>query len=257
MEKRIDIIVVEDDEDICFKYEQEVKKYKEIFLIGTTNSTKTALELVKEYQPNAIVLDLELHNGYGNGISFLKEIAALELDFKPYILISTNNISYSTHEIVRKLGADFVITKNQQDYSEDMVLSFLTSVVGFKSTDNSKSAQLEAKIDYKSKLKNRIITELDLIGISPKVIGRQYLIDAIELVAEKRMHNISSVLARKYQKSDASIERAMETAINRAWRSTDIDTLEKYYTAYIKPSKGVPTVTEFIYYYAQKIKECV
>jgi DNA-binding NarL/FixJ family response regulator len=254
MSSRIDIIVVEDDEATCAEYESKAAKYDDIFLIGTTNSTKTALSLVQEYSPTAIILDLELHNGYGNGISFLTKLSELEIDQKPYVLVSTNNISPSTHNIVRNLGADFVITKNQQDYSVDMVLGFLTSILSSGAPISKKSAELETNQDIKANFKNKITTELDLIGISPKVIGRQYLSDAIELVADKRIHNISSILAQKYGKSDASIERAMETAINRTWRSTDIETLEKYYTAYIKPEKGVPTVTEFIYYYAQKIK---
>lgn len=47
----------------------------------------------------------------------------------------------------------------------------------------------------------------------------------------------------------------MQTAINHAWRNTDIESLERYYTTYINPQKGVPTVMEFIYYYSSKIKK--
>lgn len=61
------------------------------------------------------------------------------------------------------------------------------------------------------------------------------------------------MLGEKYKKSDASIERAMQNAINRAWRTSDIDDLLTYYTARIQSQKGVPTIMEFIFYYANKI----
>ena len=102
-------------------------------------------------------------------------------------------------------------------------------------------------------LDSRICAELDLVGINPKHKGRQYLREAIALICERKQPNISSVIAKRYSMSAASVERAMQHAINRAWKLTDIDTLMSCYTARINPAKGVPTTTEFIYYYAEKI----
>ena len=59
---------------------------------------------------------------------------------------------------------------------------------------------------------------------------------------------------QKYGKTDSSVERAMQNAINRAWRNSDIDELLTHYKAKISSDKGVPTLTEFIHYYANKIK---
>ena len=81
------------------------------------------------------------------------------------------------------------------------------------------------------------------------------LADAIEITCNQRVTNLCSIVAQKYKKTDASVERAMQTAINHAWRNTDIESLERYYTTYINPQKGVPTVMEFIYYYSSKIKK--
>ena len=49
----------------------------------------------------------------------------------------------------------------------------------------------------------------------------------------------------------------MQNAIERAWNLTDIDELSKNYTAKINSSKGVPTILEFIYFYANKIKQII
>lgn len=254
--KIMDFIVIEDENEICEEYKSAVKNYPDLCLIDTTGSVYKAINLVNEYRPQAIVLDLELHKGAGNGISFLQALKELEFPFKPFILVVTNNISSVTHNIVRNLGADFVITKNQQDYSVEMVLGFLSSIKNTGAA-NTKKDNPDAKAtvgdEYKDRLRKKITTELDLIGVSPKLKGRQYLRDAIEITCKNKQANICAIVAKKYLKTDASVERAMQNAINHTWRNTDIETLEKNYTTYINPKKGVPTITEFIYYYADKV----
>lgn len=46
----------------------------------------------------------------------------------------------------------------------------------------------------------------------------------------------------------------MQNALNRAWKQTDVDELLVHYTAKVNTERGVPTITEFIYYYANKLK---
>ena len=47
----------------------------------------------------------------------------------------------------------------------------------------------------------------------------------------------------------------MQNAILHAWRITPIEDLSKYYTARVNYETGVPTPTELIYYYSNKIKK--
>ncbi len=62
-------------------------------------------------------------------------------------------------------------------------------------------------------------------------------------------------LGGKYKRSTSTISRAMQNAILYAWRISAIEDLTTYYTAKINYETGVPTPTEFIYYYANKIKK--
>lgn len=255
---KINLLIVEDDKNTTNEYVANLKHFDNFYLVGTTNSSDVAIEKVKNYYPHAVILDLELHQGTGNGLLFLKELSELGLKSKPFILVVTNNISNVTHSIARNLGADFVMTKNQNGFNCKMVLEFLGSIAestlasGLSSPNATKIAE---SITYSENLKEKISTELDLIGISPKLKGRQYLADAIEITCSQRVTNLCSIIAKNYSKTDASVERAMQTAINHAWRNTDIESLERYYTTYINPQKGVPTVMEFIYYYSSKIKK--
>ena len=49
----------------------------------------------------------------------------------------------------------------------------------------------------------------------------------------------------------------MQTAINNACRKSPIEDLMLHYKARINYETGVPTPTEFIYYYAEKIRKFV
>lgn len=256
---KVDLFVIEDEKSICEEYKERVKDYSEINYLGSTGSSEKALQICKELNPGALVLDLELQQGSGNGLEFLRKLKNLNLPTKPYIIVVTNIISPTTHKIARQLGTDFVITKSQKDYNVKMVLDLFKTYndVGL-GLDNDKmfegSPKMEAAIAYREKLKSRIAEELDLIGISPRVKGRKYLRDAIEMTCDKERTNLYAQIARNYSTSPASVERAMQNAINRAWSVTDTETLEKQYTAYINPNRGYPTLTEFIYYYADKVK---
>lgn len=258
MSKTIGFIVIEDEESICREYESVSKRYENLRLLGTTNNSKTGISMVTEKHPDAVILDLELHNGYGNGIAFLQELSALNLEAKPFVLVVTNNISTITHNAARNFGADFIMTKTQQDYSVGMVLGTVISMVDIAAPSVKGTASVvKSPENYGDRLSEAIYKELDMIGIGLKLKGRDYLHDAIELTVSKRTPKICTIIGKKYSKTEASVERAMQTAINHAWKTADIDTLTECYTAYINPNKGIPTITEFIYYYADKVKKSV
>ena len=74
------------------------------------------------------------------------------------------------------------------------------------------------------------------------------------------MENYESIsviqfLVGKYKRASSTISRAMQNAILHAWRISALEDLNTYYTAKINYETGVPTPTEFIYYYADKIKK--
>ena len=106
--------------------------------------------------------------------------------------------------------------------------------------------------EVKKQLSARVTAEINLLGISPKMIGRKYLIEAIMLVIEGQRKHVATI-AKKYDKTEASVERAMQHSINHTWRNADIDDLQTFYTARINSDKGVPTLNEFVYYYAEKM----
>ena len=254
----LNILLVEDDIAACNEIENYVDCCEDVTLIGITNHSMNALELVAQHLPDVVILDLELHQGGGNGLLFLLELSKLNLPFRPYILVTTNNSSEITYETARQFGADFIMTKHEATYSGKYAIDFLrmisSTVLANRKNSSATTIEIEDPASRQRKLTKRIQRELDLVGINRKNIGYQYLTDAILLVMENNTGNTVTQIAQKYQKCDSSVERAMEYAINRAWRTFPIEELEAHYTAKTHSCRGVPTVTEFIYYYADILK---
>ena len=258
MENHLTILLVEDDKAACKEIMQYIDQLDDIDLVGITNDSGKAIECVVSLLPDAVILDLELHQGGGNGLLFLNKLKQMDMGIYPYVLITTNNTSAVTYEYARQLGADFIMAKHQADYSSKNAVDFLRlmkeAILSKKANRYPEHSTTESSEQRKKRIVRRISMELDYVGISPKAVGYKYLVDAIQLIIDKPAGNLCSIIGTQYGKTDFSVERAMQNAINKAWRTADIDDLTEHYTARISSDKGVPTLTEFIYYYANKIK---
>ena len=258
MNKKLEILLVEDDPVTCKEFINLVDESDDLILVGVTNNASKAMDYIKEMLPDAIILDLELNEGSGNGLNILFDLQTISLAKSPYILITTNNTSTYTYDTARKLGADFIMSKHQENYSPQYALDFLRMISSVIKNKQKLTTQLdnttESAEHYNRRITRIIMAELDRVGINPKSVGYQYLVDGIKIMSQGPTQNICRLIAKEHNKTDASVERAMQNAINRAWRTTNIDDLLRYYTAKINSYRGNPTVTEFICYYAKKIK---
>lgn len=258
MERPLTILLVEDDTGICQRFAAEIEETENITLAGITNSSIEAIKLVQESLPDAVILDLDLSGGCGNGLEFLHQIKEISLSIVPYILVTTNISSSNTQNFVKELGADFIFLKHQTDYTEKKAVAFLEMmrplILGNQHPNKLSTALSETPAQKKQRLRKLITVELDLVGINPKSVGYQYLIDAILIAINDAQPNIPAVVSRMHKKTPASVERGMQNAISRAWHTMDINDLLLHYTAKINPDRGMPTLTEFIYYYANKLK---
>ena len=257
MTEKLEILLVEDDTQACKKFVQCIDETENMVLIGVTNNADKALEYVKEYLPDVVILDLELHLGSGSGLNVLSDIKTFPLSKSPYFLVTTNNTSPVTYQSARDLGADYIMSKHQENYSEQNVVEFLQilspSILNRRKLAVNIDTLVETPKFHQKRTIRRISAELDNVGINPKAVGYQYLIDAIEITMNERTQNVSKIIAERHNKTEVSIIRAMQNAIDRAWKTTDIDNLLRYYTVAINSPKGIPTITEFICFYANKL----
>ena len=77
IKRPMSILIIEDNEIEVNNFNECIKLKNDVKLVKATNSSITAIEYVKSYMPEGIILDLELHNGEGSGLMFLKELQNL------------------------------------------------------------------------------------------------------------------------------------------------------------------------------------
>lgn len=253
------VLLVEDDASACRAYRNYADGLDDVTLVGITDEADNALELIKDHLPQAIILDLELQRGSGSGLDVLTGIVQLRLSVKPFVLIVTNNVSPVIQRQARKYDNTYIISKYQRDYSEAHCLDFLRGISAEIQSqyhaDVKRDEAAESPAEVRARAIQRIHAELNNVYISPRMLGYNYLTDGILMTMHAPRQNLCDDIAAQYGKTPISVIRAMQNAIKRAWKIADLDELAAHYTAKIHPEKGMPTVLEFIYFYADKLKD--
>lgn len=255
MQQTISILLLQNTKD-----GQKMRNYIEtlpgITLIASTNDTRIALAHTEQFSPQFVIVNLDLHNKYGTSFDYLSALQQLHMGRKPYVIALTDSKHKETYERARYLGANLIFYSMHLRYTEQTAIDFILQygiVTGdyMLSETDASTADFQKQVLYK-----HIKNELDRIGISPKVLGRSYLTDAIMLLVQGNQKTIE-VLSKKYNKTPGSIIRAMQTAIQSAWIRTHPEILSKSFQCHVPPDRGYPTLNEFIYYFSDKIKDVI
>ena len=255
------VLLVEDDICTCKNFFEYIGQQNDISLVYTTNNADDAIEKIRFFRPDAVILDLELHNGSRGGLQVLSGINNSEI--KPYMLVTTNNSSQTTYECARSLGADYIMYKHQQSYSEKEVVDFLLLIKNVlkRGIANNTAFIEESPAEKSRNLDIAIEKYLDSVGIKIKHTGYKFLREAIHILysspayPEIAFHDICGEVAKKFSANVASVERSMEYAIDSAWKTTDPEILLENYTARLRKDKASPTVMEFVTYFTNRLKQ--
>ena len=243
--KPMKILIIEDDINDCNSFKSCVNNRDDIEIVAITDSDIEALKLVKAKRPEGIVLDLELNNsstGSIDSLDFLSNLKKLNLNYEPIVIVTTHVNSKRTYEILHRNGVDIILYKDNPKYSSEHVLNNFINLRKVSSTYQMPSIK-ETLEDEENKISNIINDELELIGVTSKLKGREYIHDAILYLVQDDSNKINVIqyLVNKYKKSATTINNGIQNAIIYAWRITPPDDLIKYYTARINLDTGIPT----------------
>ena len=252
MTNKLNVLIVEDDENDSNALVAEVNANADkLCLAGVLKSSNDALAFIRNQKPHAVILDLELQEGSGDGMDLLDKLRSTILCPKPYIVVNTNNASKVTRDTAKRMGADYTFAKWQKEYSPKMVINQLLLVkptlLGREEVAPLREDQLE------NKMRDFVQDEFNRLGVSVKNKGYNYLVDAVILAAKGENENWAKIIGEKIGKSENGVAHAMQYAINNTWTNADINNLQKYYTAPLRKDKCVPTMNEFVFYYKQKL----
>lgn len=248
MTNRLNVLIVEDDENDCNALAAEINANADkLCLAGVLKSSSEALSFIRNHKPHAVILDLELQEGSGDGMDLLDKLRSTVLCPKPYIVVNTNNSSKITRDSAKKLGADYTFAKWQKGYSPKMVVNQLLLVMP-EILDCEEVAPLSEN-QLENKMRDFVQNEFNKLGVSVKNKGYGYLVDAVLLAANGENESWAKIIGEKIGKKENSVAHAMQYAINNTWTNADINNLQKYYTAPLRKDKCVPTMNEFVFYW--------
>lgn len=260
--KPMKILIIEDDVDDCNKFIESVKKREDIEIVGITDSDIEGLKIVKTKHPEGIVLDLELNNslsGNTDSLEFITNLKKLNLTYEPIVIVTTHVNSRRTYDILHRKGVDLILYKDQPNYSANHVLNNFIKYRELNVPKTVSSIEEDIK-DRETRISNCIDEELELVGITSKLKGRQYIHDAIFYLIQNDGNddvNVVQYLTKIHKKSATTITNGMQNAIIYGWRISAVEDLLKCYKARINPKTGIPTTMELLYYYKDKIKKMI
>ena len=245
------VLLVEDEISHCREYEKCAECLPYAVDLDVAHGMQEAVKLTVDGFYDVVLLDLEFNAGEGDGVSYLEWLRFTELDYdKPFVVVITHNDSKFTYKIVRKLGADFIISKEKRDYSPRLVFDFAEMCHKSKPQEEHDSSDLD----------QIIAREVEKIGFTHAVNGTGYLIEAVTIAIfsgktrPTLRKDIYPVIAKKFKKDIKCIEKAITGAIKRTWDMTDTETLQANYTSNINYNTGIPTNKEMIFFIVDKIK---
>lgn len=254
MKNKLDVLIVEDDEKDCKALVAEINANADkLCLAGVTKSSFDALAFIRNHNPHAVILDLELQEGCGDGMELLEKLHSVLVYPKPYIVVNTNSASKITRGAAKKLGADYEFAKWQKGYSPKMVIEQLLRVMPEILSCEEEPPVPISEIELETTMRDFLQNEFNKLGVSVKNAGYEYLIEAVILAANGENGNWGKTIGKKFGKSESGVMHAMQYALNNTWTNADINNLQKYYTAPLRKDKYVPTTNEFVFFYKQKL----
>jgi DNA-binding NarL/FixJ family response regulator len=252
------LLLIEDDAAERSRFTDHANNRADITFVGMTGSSDEGVQLVEEHKPEGVILDMFLFDGKGSGLQFLTDLMKEYLEPRPIIVVTTHIPPNMVYTQALNAGVDYIHFKGQVDYSPEMVIN--TMLFLRKSMPANRHANQCSKTpeERSRRIYDIIDKELNLVGIRTRYKGRTYLRDAIFLLLTKGKSNSKAVLVQISERNNlaySSVFRAVETVINNAWNNSCIDELQKNYNAIISSSTGIPSPTDFIHYYADKIRK--
>lgn len=253
---------------------QELKKDRQLEIIGTAGNGKEAYEIFEREEPNIIIFDLLLpiYDGY----TLLDKMNEHGVSNEQKLIMTTPITSDLLVSEAFHQGVDYVLTKPYdasivankiRTFYERMNRSIAARRV---ETDRGIGRTGESEITRKygsgeidkiyQQLDEIISKRLNEIGIPARLKGYRYMITAIKKILEndEALESVTKILypdvAKKHNSTAQRVEKAIRHAIEVAWSAEGDHQAHKEFQYIISPGKSRPTNSEFIAKIAQDIK---
>ncbi len=266
--ENVNVVIVDDNPMILNTLDEVISSEAGLSVIGRADNGKDAIDMIKDTQPDVVLLDLVMPQM--DGITVVENIKKKTSMLKnpAFIILSAVGGEQMTEEAFQA-GANYFLMK---PFDKDILVNKIRRI-GKRPVRPVPGKVLEAPLkaatpeeaamnreEYmKEHLETDITKMLHELGIPAHIKGYQYLRDAISMVVRDRemMEAVTKILypeiAKKNYTSSSRVERAIRHAIEGAWGRGSLEVIDELFGYTISTGKGKPTNSEFIALIADKI----
>lgn len=254
----INVAIADDNERILDMLGEIIGSDKSLRLVGKANNGEDMCQLIKEKQPDVVLLDLIMPKM--DGLSVMEVVNRdTEMKKHPEFIVVTAVGQERITEDAFKKGASYYIMK---PFSNDVILGRIKHAGQGGHRDLHENSINSTGMDSRPEfnLETRVTDMIHEIGIPAHIKGYHYLRDAIIMAVEDMdvLNAITKVLyptvAKMHQTTASRVERAIRHAIEVAWSRGKLDTLDELFGYTVSNGKGKPTNSEFIALIADTIR---
>lgn len=266
--ENVNVVIVDDNPMILNTLDEVISSEAGLSVIGRADNGKDAIDMIKDTQPDVVLLDLVMPQM--DGITVVENIKKKTSMLKnpAFIILSAVGGEQMTEEAFQA-GANYFLMK---PFDKDILVNKIRRI-GKRPVRPVPGKVLEAPLkaatpeeaamnreEYmKEHLETDITKMLHELGIPAHIKGYQYLRDASSMVVRDRemMEAVTKILypeiAKKNYTSSSRVERAIRHAIEVAWGRGSLEVIDELFGYTISTGKGKPTNSEFIALIADKI----
>lgn len=258
----LNVAIGDDNERILELLGDIVSSDKDLTLVGKANNGEDMCRLIKNKQPDVVLLDLIMPKM--DGLSVMDEVAK-DKNLKKipqFIVITAVGQEKITEDAFRK-GASYYIMKPFQNETVLRQIKYIqheTQPEKMRTNNFARNVENVSEEHAEENLENKVTGMIHEIGIPAHIKGYHYLRDAIMMAVEDMdvLNAITKILyptvAKKHHTTSSRVERAIRHAIEVAWSRGKVDVLDKLFSYTVSYGKGKPTNSEFIALVADTIR---
>ena len=257
--EKISVIIVDDNEKVIENIDSALSKDTAIQIIGKAKNGQEAYELIRKSTPDVVILDLIMPKM--DGLSLMNKVNEDGAMIKmPFFIITSAISNENVIQDAFGYGAGYYLLK---PFETNMIADRVKGVKSYNKripeTKKIIGAGEDRKHFMERNIENDVTSIIHDVGVPAHIKGYQYLREAIIMSVNdnEMLNSITKILypsiAKKFQTTSSSVERAIRHAIEVAWNRGRMDTIDELFGYTINAEKGKPTNSEFIALIADKI----
>ncbi|MBQ3408009.1 MAG: sporulation transcription factor Spo0A [Clostridia bacterium] len=262
---KITVLIADDNSEFSATLAGYIKSEEDLELIGIAKDGIEAYDLIKNTEPDVVLLDVIMPRLDGLGV--LEKIIEGNISKMPMcIMLSAVGQDKITQKAIT-LGAQYYIIK---PFEINVLIKRIKELKLYQSEPPKNFSSREIKPAYielaPSEKKNEenleaLVTNIiHEIGVPAHIKGYQYLREAIMMVVcdidiiNQITKQLYPDIAQKYHTTPSRVERAIRHAIEVAWGRGQQEVVESIFGYTVSAAKGKPTNSEFIAMIADKLR---